>query len=215
MNKWIYSLCPLLMVLSAMGQTAKPVHPQDLKGYTVPSEPANLQPAATTLNDAKYHVSFRVPAGWDSERKDGVLSTFSKDVRSASSSLILRGVASINYNPYPASTFSGALFYYSIQPGMNADSCAAVTHSRTLKPAPDVKVNNVAFHHGHDEYGGTCTEARNDVYTTLSGTSCVRFDLVVNTFCPQSSGAMPINEKQLNDIYGRLNGMLNSIHIQK
>lgn len=205
----------LFSVLVAPAQTATPRNPQDLKGLTSPNEPANLQPAASTFRDPKYKVAFRVPAGWDTEHKDGVLSNLGKDIRTAKSSMNVRGVAAMNYNPYPPTTFSGALFYYSVVPRSNQAACTALATTGHLKPMPEVTVNGTSFKHGQDQHGGMCTESRDEVFTTLRGTACFRFDLVVNTFCPQGSGAMQINASQLTDINKRLANILGSIQIGK
>ena len=58
-----------------------------------------------------------------------------------------------------------------------------------------------------------CTESRDDVFTTMRGGTCLRFDLVVNTFCSQTSGALELSPKQLGDIDTRLGGILQSIHV--
>jgi|GEM_PF-3455220 len=205
----------LLLASSAVAQQVKPNSSQQLKGFTVPDEPANPQPAALTFHDSKYHVSYRVPAGWDTERKDGVLSDLKKDVRSASRSMQVRGVSAINYNPYPPTTFSGALFYYSAVPNANAQSCGALATTGKLKPKPDVTIAGLTFKHGQDQHGATCTESRDEVFTTLKGNTCLRFDLVVNTFCGESSGAVEINSQQLGDVNTRLANILGSIHIDR
>jgi len=198
-----------------LAQQAKPKSSQSLKGFTVPDEPVNLQPPAMTFRDAKYKLSYKVPAGWDTERKDGILSTISKDVRNTTVGMQVRGVSAINYNPYPPTTFSGALFYYSVMPKATAQSCAALANTGHLKAKPDVTMNGLTFKHGQDQHGGMCTESRDEVFTTLAGKACLRFDLVVNTFCQQSSGAMEMNAQQLGDVNTRLANILGSIHIDR
>lgn len=205
----------LTFTLVASAQLAKPRNPQDLKGLTSPNEPATLQPAASTFRDAKYKVTFRVPAGWDTEHKDGVLSNLGKDIRTAKRGMDVRGVAAMNHNPYPPTTFSGALFYYSVVPRSDQAACAALATTGHLKPMPDVTVSGIAFKHGQDQHGGMCTESRDEVFTTLRGKACFRFDLVVNTFCPQGSGAMQMNAAQLSDINKRLANVLSSVQIDK
>lgn len=205
----------LLLSSSLVAQQTKPKSSQELKGFTVPDEPANPQPAALAFRDSKYHVSYRVPAGWDTERKDGVLSDLKKDVRSANGSMQVRGVSAMNYNPYPPTTFSGALFYYSVVLNANAQSCGALATTGKLKPKPDATINGITFQHGQDQHGGTCTESRDEVFTTLKGNTCLRFDLVVNTFCGESSGAVEINSQQLGDVNTRLANILGSIHIDR
>ncbi|MEK6398988.1 MAG: hypothetical protein V4734_12940 [Terriglobus sp.] len=205
----------LSVTFPLLAQQAKPKDAQSLKGFTVPDEPANLQPAAITFRDAKYKLSYKVPAGWDTERKDGILSTITKDTRNAKPGMQVRGVSAINYNPYPPTTFSGALFYYSVVPKSTALSCSALATAGHLKAKPDVTVNGLTFKHGQDQHGGICTESRNEVFTTLSRNACLRFDLVVNTFCHESSGAMEMNAQQLGDLNTRLANILGSIHIDR
>lgn len=205
----------LFVSFPMLAQQAKPKDSQNLKGFTVPDEPATLQPAAMTFRDSKYRLSYQVPAGWDTERKDGILSTIAKDVRNTKVGMQVRGVSAINYNPYPPTTFSGALFYYSVVPKATAQSCAALATTGHLKAKPDVKVNGLTFKHGQDQHGGICTESRNEVFTTLSRNTCLRFDLVVNTFCHESSGAMEMNAQQLGDVTTRLANILGSIHIER
>ncbi|SDF35608.1 hypothetical protein [Terriglobus roseus] len=205
----------LFLSSSLAAQQAKPKGSQDLKGFTVPDEPANPQPAASVFRDSKYHVTYHIPAGWDTERKDGVLSDLEKDVRSATSSMRVRGVSAINYNPYPPTTFSGALFYFSVVPNANAQSCSALATTGKLKPKPDVTTAGITFKHGQDQHGGVCTESRNEVFTTLKGNTCLRFDLVVNTFCGESSGAVEMNSQQLGDVNTRLANILGSIQIDR
>ena len=205
----------LLLSSSLAAQQATPKSSQDLKGLTVPNEPSNLQPAALIFRDSKYRVTYRVPAGWDTEHKDGILSDLEKDVRSANRSMQVRGVSAINYNPYPPTTFSGALFYFSVMPNATAQSCGVLATTGKLKPKPDVTIAGMNFKHGQDQHGGMCTESRDEVFTTLKGNACLRFDLVVNTFCSESSGAMEMNAQQLGDVNTRLANILGSIHIDR
>ena len=176
-----------------------------------PDEPDHPQPGATELGDGRYGVTLDVPPGWNVQRKDGVLSTFRVDVPSASPQSKLRGVASLNYNPYPYSTFAGAAMYYSVLSRSTAAHCAAQVSRGTVRAQPDLMVAHMTFKHGHDEHGVICTEARDDVFTTMRGRTCLRFDLVVNTFCSQTSGAMDLTPKQLGDVNSRLAGILRSI----
>ncbi len=184
-----------------------------VKGLTEPDEPANPQPKATDFRDPKYKLSFHIPAGWNFERKDGVLSSFKADIRTAKPGLDVRGVAAINYNPYPPTTFSGATLYYSVMPSATAATCAALATSAPLKPQKDVVIAGHTFRHGEEHHGAICTEARDEVFTTLRGNSCLRFDMAINTFCHASSGAMEISPAQINDINTRMAKILDSIHI--
>ena len=183
----------------------------EIPGLTVPDAPKNLKPFARYIYDKKYKLHFHVPEGWRSESRDGVLSNFGVDTRTTRRGLQVRGVAAIDYNPYPPTTFSGALFYYSVLPTATAAQCSAQTTSRGLKPQSSVTINGRLFYHGRDQHGVGCIESRVDAFTTMRRSSCLRFDLVVNTFCSQTSGAMEITPKQLEDIEGRLTGMLASV----
>ncbi len=186
-----------------------------VKGITEPDEPANRQPAKELdFRDPKYKLSFRIPAGWNFEKRDGLLSNFGVDVRSTRRNLDVRGVAAINYNPWPVTTFSGAPFYYSVLPRADAAACAAQAGTGHVKPSGELHIAGVAFRHGHDQHGAVCTESRDDVFTAMRGKSCLRFDLVVNTFCAQTSGAMEMNNLQLGDVNTRLANILDSIHIE-
>ncbi len=176
-----------------------------------PDEPEHLVPGATDFYDRKYGVTLHVPAGWNVEHKDGVLSNFGADVRSTHRQLHVRGVASLNYNPYPYSTFAGETFYYSVMPRSTAGACAAQVSTGHVQPQPDLTIAQAPFKHGRDQHGTICTEARDDVFTTMRGTSCLRFDLVVNTFCSQTSGAMELTPKQMDDVNARLATILGSI----
>lgn len=223
----------LLMTLPAMAQTQrhqlpvpgmdppKPVpggptvrKPGGVKGITEPDDPEHPTPAARDFRDPRYHLSFHVPAGWNFERRDGVLSNLGVDVRTTKRTLDVRGVAAINFNPYPVSTFSGATFYYSVTPNASAPGCAAQATTAPLKPQNDLRIGGLPFKHGRDEHGSLCTESRDEVFTALQGHSCLRFDLVVNTFCSQTSGAMEMSKDQLADVQGRLGKILDSIRIE-
>ena len=185
-----------------------------IKGLNVPDEPEHPTPA-TDFHDAKYGLGFHVPAGWNFERRDGLLSNFGVDVRTTRRNLDVRGVAAINFNPYPASTFAGATFYYSVLPVADAAGCAAQATTGNLKAQKDVRIAGVPFKHGEDHHGVVCTESRDEVFTAMQGRACLRFDLVVNTFCSQTSGAMEISREQLADVDGRLAGILGSIVVER
>ncbi|SEC46087.1 hypothetical protein [Terriglobus roseus] len=191
-----------------------PRKPGGVKGITEPDDPEHPMPAARDFHDPRYHLSLHVPAGWNFERRDGVLSNFGVDVRTTKRTLDVRGVASINFNPYPVSTFSGATIYYSVMPKATAASCAAQATTAPLTPQNDVRIGGLPFKHGRDEHGHVCIESRDEVFTALQGRSCLRFDLVVNTFCSQTSGAMEISKDQLADVQGRLGKILGSLTVE-
>lgn len=188
-----------------------PAH--SLKGYTVPADPDNPKPAARDFNDPLYRVSFHIPAGWNFEKRDGVISNFGVETRTARARSQVRGVAEISFNPWPPTTFAGALFYYSVIPHSTAATCVAQTATKGMRRQPDTEVGGIAFHHGRDQHGSVCTEARDDAFTAMRGTACMRFDLVVNTFCSDTSGAQEITPDQLQDVQTRLAGILGSVKI--
>jgi hypothetical protein len=197
-----------------------------------PTKPVPVPQAAPagateqTFLDKHYKVSFRTPPGWEVTRKDGQISTFHLDARSAPPQTQLRGAAMIDFNPFPYSTLAGAIFYFSVEPKTTDEECsaqatdfkpeAAVTEDAT-KAAPknarkDVQdIAGMDFAHGHDEHGDMCIEARDEVYTTWRKHSCYRFDLAMNTFCPEASGAQPITSKQIHDVNQRLTGILSTV----
>src|ERR1700712_4309834 len=119
----------------------------DLKGLTVPDDPERPEPAARDFRDRSYGVAFHVPVGWNFERKDGILSNFGTDVRSARRGLDVRGVGAINFNPYPPTTFAGAMFYYSVIPRSDAKACAAEATTGYVKPKADAQIAGVSFKH--------------------------------------------------------------------
>lgn len=162
------------------------------------------------FNDKKTGVAFRVPPGWEFARKDGQLSTFHMDARSATLAARMRAVAIMDFNPYPQSTFSGATFYYSVEPKSTDIACAREA-SRALSDTDVQPIGNMVFTHGHDEHGGICTEARDEVYTAYRRHSCYRFDLVMNTFCSVSSGAREVTEAQIRSIEQRMTGILSTV----
>jgi hypothetical protein len=188
------------------------ISPSDaqLEKRTSPPEPAT--PAARRFTDPRYHLAFQIPAAWNLSRRDGEVSTFHLDARSAPPSSQLRGVASIAFNPFPQSNFSGALVYFSVSPrGTDAD-CASQAYLPLHRPATTVEINGVSFAHGYDEHGGICTESRDEVYTAFRGKACYRFDLVLNTFCGgEVSGVREMSHAELDDIRTREQKILDSV----
>ncbi|HEY5329845.1 MAG TPA: hypothetical protein VIJ79_08185 [Acidobacteriaceae bacterium] len=176
------------------------------------SVPAEAPPAAKAIvfHDSKYGVRFVVPAGWSFDRKDHLVSTFHMDALTAGPKALMRGVAAMNFNPFQESTLSGAWFYFSVQPHTNDGECARQA-ARGGTPHDAEVIGGMEFRHGHEESGGICVESRNDVYTAYHKGSCYRFDLDVGTFCGISSGAREIDERQLQAIHVRLDGILKSV----
>ncbi len=161
-------------------------------------------------------LTFRLPAGWNMERRDGEVSTFRLDARTVPARGRLRVVANMSWNPFPRSTFSGALFYISVTPHSSPASCAAQTTMAPDKGISGAVIDDVKFSRGKDEHGGICTEARDIAYTAYRRGSCVRFDLAVNTFCGGDvSGAQDITDKQLTAVFGRMEGILQTVKFVK
>jgi hypothetical protein len=176
---------------------------------TVPQAPA---PGARPLQfrDGHFGVGFSVPPGWHFTRRDGEVSTFHADARTAPMGAEMRGVASIDFNPYPFSTFSGAMVYYSV--AKHTDELACASQAAPRGAAHDVQeIGGVSFAHGHDERGHICVEERDDVYTAYRKGSCYRFDLELNTFCSVSSGASDLTDKELHDVERRMTGILSTV----
>ena len=214
----------LLLVGSAWGQDgqAPKLTPRVPKVVPVPMPkmpmraPEGVQdaklPAARTVTDNAAGVTFRLPAGWNMEQKDGELSTFHLDARTASKRAQLRVVANMNWNPFPQTTFSGALFYLSVTPRTSAVLCAGQTTTKPDTKIAGAVIDDVRFNRGKDEHGGICTEARDIAYTAFRAGSCVRFDLAVNTFCGgEVSGAQDMTDTQLTAVFGRMEGILQTV----
>ena len=72
-------------------------------------------------------------------------------------------------------------------------------------------VAGIPFAHGHDEHGQVCIEARDEVYTAWHKRSCYRFDLAMNTFCPEASGAQPISLDQIRSVDQRMTDILSTV----
>jgi hypothetical protein len=172
-----------------------------------------------SFEDKRYGVSFRIPPGWELSRKDGQVSTFHQDARSAAPTAELRGVAILDFNPFPRSTLAGALFYYSVEPKSTDAECSAQATSLAAVGSADHRkdvqsIGSVPFAHGHDEHGEICTEARDEVYTAYHNHACYRFDLAMNTFCSISSGAQEITDDQVRQIDERLAAILSTVTLK-
>ena len=188
--------------------------PKPVPKEAPPAEPDD--PPARDVVDARSGVSFHLPAGWLLERRDGEMSTFRLDARSAPRTAQLRTVAMLNFNPFPLSTFSGAMFYVSLARGGTKAACAAETTAAPEKKMPGATIDDVHFDRGRDEHGKICTEARDVAYTSWRRSGCLRFDLVVNTFCGgEVSGVKDITDAELTSVFGRLEGILQTVKIRK
>ncbi len=180
------------------------------KPITVPTQ-AEDSAKETSFHDPKYGVSFRVPPGWEFTRRDGEVSTFHADARSAPQTALLRGVATLSFNPFPHSTLSGALFYYSVEPRSTDIECERQASGLKPEKREMQTIGGMSFAHGHDESGYICTENHDEIYTAYRKGACYRFDLVLNNFCGASSGARDMSDAQFRDIEQRMTGILSTV----
>ncbi len=212
MLRWSLMAVLLGIFITAPAQTgplrARPV-PMPKPAQAVP-DPAT--PPAQTVEDERTHLHFRLPAGWNLTRVDRERSTFHLDARTALPRTEMRAVADLDFNPYPRSTFSGALFYLSVTPHSTAVACAAQASARPAHAQGTATVGDVLFNRGHDEHGKICTEARDEIYTALRVGSCIRFDLAMNSFCGgEVSGAQDLTQAQIDAIEARMQSILSTV----
>ena len=223
MGRWIAAW---MVVLLAAGAVARGQDKQVPKAVPIPVPVPSLHPqrevpdpdhpAARTVTDTRDGISFELPKAWNLNFKDGEVSTYRLDARTAPRRAQLRTVASLSFNPYPLSTFAGAMFYVSVIPNSTAAECAGQTRTKPEKPLAPAVVADVRFNRGKDEHGQVCTEARDVAYTAMRHGACVRFDLAVNTFCGgEVSGAEEITDAQLGAIFKRMEGMLETLKFSK
>jgi hypothetical protein len=209
----------LLAVLPVLAQSpSKPLPgqpepvPPFLQGKTAKPAPEPNTPPARPFHDSRYGVSFTIPPAWNLSRKDGDVSTFNLDARNAAHNAQMRAVATISFNPHPYSTFSGALFYYSVAPNVTANQCAAQATAHASHTVSTLQVAGVPFTHGYDEHGGICTESRDEIYTTPHNNACYRFDAVINNFCGGDvSGVKDITDRELDDVRKRMQSILDTV----
>lgn len=195
--------------LAALLAPGLPAQSRTLLPKTAP-DPAT--PPASVFHDARYGVGFKVPAGWTLTRHDAEVSTFAFDVRTAPPSAEMRGLATIAFNPHPASTFSGALFYFSVTPHETEAQCRDQAAAQAPRTVTSAQIAGKSFTHGYDEHGTICTEARDEIYTALRNDACYRFDLVVNSFCGgEISGVRDISPVELSAVFKRLQSILDTV----
>ena len=204
---WLVVLFALLLSGRSSAQVSVP---------EIPPPSARVQP----FHDGHFGVRFEVPGGWSLARKDKLVSTFHLDARTASPKALMRSVAAIEFNPYPYSTFSGALFYFSVEPHTTDVECArqatGFVQSVALNQTHDKDVQDIGgmnFAHGHDEHGQICVEARDEVYTAYRKGACYRFDLTMNTFCSISSGAVDLTQTEMEQIDQRMADILSTVQL--
>lgn len=226
----------LAITLFAASALAQQTAPGNRPAYKAPTPVPTAEPpntSETLFVDKHDKVRFTVPRGWELSRRDGEISTFHLDARSAPPTAQLRGTVMLDFNPFPYSTLAGALFYFSVEPHTSDAECAAQANFPS-GPTPDPSdtapastpvdtprdpnihkdvqdIAGMTFTHGHDEHGGICIEARDEVYTAWHKHSCYRFDLAMNTFCSESSGAEPISTQQVRAIDQRMTDILATV----
>lgn len=201
MRSRVLAVSLLLVPLAAAAQLASPAKPRD------PSLPPPRH-----IHDSRYGVSFDLPAGWNVTERDGDVSTFALDARTAAGNARMREVAQLAFNPFPSSTFSGALFYLSITPHATEHSCTGQASAQAPRVAGHADIGGLTFVHGYDEHGAICTEARDEIYTTLRRGACLRFDLVLNTFCGGDvSGVRSMSPAEIDAVRKRLENVLSTV----
>lgn len=196
--------------------------------------------AQRTFYDPVYRLSFDYPADWNFSSRDGQISTFHLDARSATRKTRMRAVVSMPRNPFPESTFSGAYLYFSVTPHTSEAVCAwQAEFASGGKPAEDRRggesegdgksegaresvaggrgvseseIAGIRFAHGHDQQTDICVVQRDEIYTTRRRGSCYRFDLAINTFCGgEVSDFKDITGQQLNRVRGSLMSILKTV----
>jgi len=207
----------LIPLAALAGLAAAPLHAQSVVRPVPPIPPLSVPdpttPEASAFHDSRYGVSFLAPAGWTLTRRDAEVSTFVNDAHPASSSTRMRAVATIAFNPHPTSTFSGALFYFSVTPRSNDHDCHQQASDTAAHITSTEQVGGVSFTRGYDQRGKICTESRDEIYTALRNGTCYRFDLVINTFCGGDvSGVREISQQELDAVRNRLESILSTVH---
>jgi hypothetical protein len=178
---------------------------------TAPSTPA--PPAPRTFHDPTYKLSFDYPGDWTFAQRDGEISTFHLDARSAPHNSTLRAVTAFSQNPFPDSTFSGGYVYFSVTPHSSAAACSAqATYPAGSGKAAPSQIAGIPFVHGHDQQEHICTTDRDEIYTTFRKGACYRFDLTINNFCGgEVSGVKDISAGQLDQVRSRLESILSTV----
>jgi hypothetical protein len=220
MKRWGQSILFTALVMPGAGLPAQrssstPAKPT-LAIASPEATPTPTQPVpARIFHDPSYKITIDFPGNWNFSRKDGELSTFHLDARSAPHNTRLRAVAAMPENPFPASTFSGAYVYLSVIPRSNGAACEQQTVAPGLTPPIGYvrsKIAGVTFTHGHDEQKHICTTDRDEVYTTLHRGACYRFDLAINNFCGgEVSGVKDITAQELEQVRARLESILATV----
>ena len=206
---------PKLLPLALLAASALPALAQQARSLLAHKPDIVEEPTAPPpqhIHLLTSGLSFNLPAGWNVARRDGELSTFALDARSSLPSTRFRSVAQLAFNPFPYSTFSGALFYTSTTPHSTPLQCSNQATAPASHPISTVQVDSIPFKHGYNEHGEICTEERDEIYTALRNGTCYRFDLVINTFCGgEVSGSRDLTTQQLEAVRHRLETILNTV----
>jgi hypothetical protein len=226
--KWL-GFCVSIAALSlAAGQTvlraaAVPPATEVFSSGSAASAPSLKTDPSRTFRDPVYKVAFDFPLSWNLAKRDGEVSTFHLDARSAPKSALVRAVVSMPENPFPASTFSGAYLYFSVTPHSSAELCArqaagetSVAGKPSVKEQPvEIQIAGIPLMHGHDEQKDICITQRDETYTTYRRGTCYRFDLAMNNFCGgEVSGVKDITAKELDEVRGRLMSILQTVRFE-
>ena len=172
----------------------------------------NSLPPPRHIHDTHYGVSFDLPAGWNVTERDGDVSTFALDARTAAGNSRMREVAQLAFNPFPTSTFAGALFYFSVTPRATEHSCASQASAQAPRVAATSNIGGLSFAHGYDQHGFFNDTATTEIYTTLHRGACLRFDLVLNTFCGGDvSGVRSMSDAEIQGVRKRLENVLSTV----
>jgi hypothetical protein len=128
----------------------------------------------------------------------------------------MRGLATIAFNPHPKSTFSGALFYFSVTPRSTESQCRSQAAAQAPRTVTTTQIAGATFTHGYDEHGTICTESRDEIYTALRNNACYRFDLIIHNFCGGDvSGVSDMTPAELNAVRKRLDSILTTVTLDK
>jgi hypothetical protein len=212
-------LSPAVLAVAALACSAQtrpvPGQPEPVPPMLRPKLPVPepTTPPARLFRDTRYGISFTVPTAWNLTRRDAEVSTFNLDAPTAARTTQLRAVASISFNPHPYSTFSGALFYFSVTPHTTSAECGFQASAKAPRAVVTTQIAGIPFTHGYSEHGGICTESRDEIYTTSRNNTCYRFDAVINSFCGGDvSGVRDITSIELDSVRTRMQNILDSIH---
>ena len=211
-------------LLSCVVTAVSTICAQENKPHVVPVPPLHPQapvkeptdPPARDVRDPRGHLTLHLPPGWTLALEDGEISTYRLDARTAPRRSQLHLAASLGFNPFPQSTFEGAIFYVSSSPTASAAACAAQTTLPPAKSLDAARIDRVKFSRGRDEHGRICTESRDVIYAAEVRGECLRFDLAINNFCGgEISGAQDLTEPQLGSLFSRLQEILNSVRLTR